>query len=652
MWKLLSVVSLIAIAALLAVACGSAPEPEVPAAPAPAAPAPTAAPVAQAQPAAPAAEAPKEVTSLVTYATAAEHIQGDLDRLAIPTQHPQTPDPYDPIRGGHLDVASLNWVIPRQWDYAITNVYGVAAPSFFIEGLTNFAHKTGFSPTDYTSFPYLAESWEMSGDGKTWTFSLRKGVHWAVDPDGIHEWIADEVDTTRDVTAHDWVASTALTFGFESSRYFPKFPEIDGPESFTAMDDYTLQVALNSPSAPFLYKLSHKGPHVWNAKVIERNAEEQGIDLLEAMNSINVQVGTGPFILTKWEPDVSVSYDMNPNYWGTDDQGNQVPFVDSVTLFGMNDERLQDAGFRTGKLGAIGLETCSLSPQRYWDLNKTNSDTQWNIFVDPSNTRAAYPNFGEDGQAAGKPWGDIRVRRAMALAIDAEGWVESILGGWGLPYTTPLTPGNQWWLQPGQYGDYDGDGIPGERYLEYDIEGAKALLTEAGYGPGDIQGVFMSSNDLGATWFAEAEYIVEAWRNIGIDMGIVIRDGAARGAAFREGDFDFGYSFPGFGFEPVDWFGSAFHSEINKQNQPVSGLVDLELDKKIDSMNAELDPLKRFEKVADIQRYLQEKQYYAFGANWIQIQATACWLRNHQWHYTHQNGLGLARSWIDKSACN
>ena len=210
----------------------------------------------------------------------------------------------------------------------------------------------------------------------------------------------------------------------------------------------------------------------------------------------------------------------------------------------------------------------------------------------------------------------------------------------------------QWWLQPGQYGDYDGDGIPGERYLEYDIEGAKALLAEAGYGPGDIQGVFLSSNDLGATWFAEAEYIVEAWRNIGIDMGIVIRDGAARGSAFREGDFDYGYGFPGFGFEPVDWFGSAFHSEINKQNQPVSGLVDLELDKKIDSMNAELDPLKRFEKVAEIQRYLQEKQYYAFGANWIQIQATACWLRNHQWHYTHQNGLGLAKSWIDKSACN
>ena len=129
MWKLLSVVSLIAIAALLAVACGSAPEPEVPAAPAPAptaAPvvqaqpaAPTAAPVAQAQPAAPApaptAEAPKEVTSLVTYATAAEYIQGDLDRLGIPTQHPQTPDPYNPIRGGHMDVASLNWVIPRQW---------------------------------------------------------------------------------------------------------------------------------------------------------------------------------------------------------------------------------------------------------------------------------------------------------------------------------------------------------------------------------------------------------------------------------------------------------------------------------------------------------------------------------------------------------
>ena len=84
---------------------------------------------------------------------------------------------------------------------------------------------------------------------------------------------------------------------------------------------------------------------------------------LEAMNSINVQVGTGPFILTKWEPDVSVSYDMNPDYWGTDDQGNQVPFVDSITLFGMNDERLQDAGFRTGE---------------------TRRDWAGNLFVEPT----------------------------------------------------------------------------------------------------------------------------------------------------------------------------------------------------------------------------------------------------------------------------
>lgn len=90
----------------------------------------------------------------------------------------------------------------------------------------------------------------------------------------------------------------------------------------------------------------------------------------------------------------------------------------------MKDERAQDAGCRTGKLGALAIETCGLSTERYQDLSKSNPDTVWEIFVDPTNQRAAQPNFKE-----GTPWQNVQVRRAMALAIDKEGWVKSMLGG-------------------------------------------------------------------------------------------------------------------------------------------------------------------------------------------------------------------------------
>lgn len=586
--------------------------------------------------------------------TYSDFIEAQVSVMDVPIQFPKPPAVYEPIYGGHLDLGSLNWVIPRYWDWPIKNVIGYASQSFYAEGLTNFTANSPSlggptaSAVEYSSAPMLAESWDISPDGQTFTFHLRKGVHWAIDADGLNKDFASEVDTMRDLTAHDWVALTDLSFGFPSSRYIPKFPEIDGPESFKAIDDYTLEISLNRPSAPFIYKTSHKGPWLYGRQGIDARVRDEGLDLLEAMNSVNVQVGTGPFILTKWTPDVSVRYKANPNYWGRDKAGNKLPFVDTVELFGMNDERLQDAGFRTGKLGAIAIETCSLSPQRYWDLNKTNPDTVWQIFLDPMNVRGMYPNYGEDGQGDGGPFSDIRVRHAMNLAIDKEGWVASILGGWGLPYSTPLAPGNQWWLLPGQYGDTDGDGITGERLLEYDPQGAIDMLAEAGYGTGDITGTVLSSNDLGATWFSEAEFITENLRNVGIEMSIEIKDGAERWGKIEAGDFSLRYGFPCWGFEPVDWFGACYASVQTRQAEPRSGLIDLDLDRMIDEMNSELDAAKRFELVADLQRYLLEKSYYIYGTNWIQIAATQPWLKNYLWHYTHQNGAGIALAWIDR----
>ena len=672
MVRLLVGIVMIGVLAALVIGCSSSTEDstatsEAPAstqavatvAPAPqsqqAAPVPTSAPVvkqqpAPAAPAAPAATAapvvaPKEVESSTMIAS--EFIAETAMALGVPVSYIPIPDPYEPVYGGSAAVGTLEWVVPSYWDWPIKIGHWNGALSHYAEGLGMFHYGPEYSPVDYSSQPGVAENWEISGDGTTYTFDIRKGVKWGIDPGGIHEWLANDVDLDADVTAHDYVAAAGMSFGIEASSYIPKFNMIDGPESFKALDDYTLQITTNQPSAPLIFQLTHKGPWILGRQGIDKRMAEEGLELQEAMNDLKVQIGTGPWIIEEWEPASSISFAKNPSYWGTDGQGNQIPFLDKMTIHGIQDERLQDAAFRTGKLGGITLETCGLSPQRYQDIKQSNPDTNFEVFVDPMNVRGLGLNWGESGDGEGKPWGDLRVRHAMQLAVDKEGWVESILIGWGLPYPTPLAPGNQWWLQPGQYGDSDGDGVTGEDLMKYDPVRAKELLAEAGY-PDGFDAVLGSTHGVGATWFSESELYAESLRNIGINVTMDVKDGAARSAARTAGEFDFIYEFPCWGFEPVDWFGPCYFSPEQKQSQPVSGLVDLELDRMIIEMNQKLDPEERFEAVADLQRYLMEKQYYIYATNWIQIVAIAPWFKNYSFHYTHQIGQGTARAWVEQ----
>ncbi|MCH7745130.1 MAG: ABC transporter substrate-binding protein [Chloroflexi bacterium] len=601
--------------------------------------APTTAPVsAPTTPPAPAAVptlAPSAAQQAAPILAASEVITKAAEAIGVPLQLPQPPAVYAPIRGGSVDLVTNGWPFPRYWNWQVQGAYSNMYISLYAETLVTFPQGPGTNPADYTPQPHLAESWSISDDNLTYTFKLRKGVK-------FNSEMVDGIDTSKDVTAQDWVDLAELSFGIETSRFNSRYPEIDGPESWKAIDDYTLEISLNRPVAAFLYKLAIRGPQLYGLQGVNRRVEEEGIDIEEAMKSHEVQVGTGPWLLTGWTPDISVTYTANPVYWKKDAEGSALPFIDKVEMFVMKNEAAQDAGFRTGKLGAIALETCGMSTERYKDINASNPDTVWEIFVDPTNQRSVFPNFSE-----GTPWHDIRVRRAMQLAIDKEGWVDSVLGGWGLPFATVLAPGNQYWLPPGQYGDVDGDGIPGEKYLEYDVEEAKRLMAEAGFANG-IKGTFALTNDLGGRFFSEGELIVESLRKIGIDLTIDVKDGAAREALREAGDFDLFYSFPGYGWDPSDWLSRGYHSQNTRNLEPVSGLVDLVLDKMIEAEEAAVDPAERWELVADVQRYLQEKQYYQMSTNWLQIIAIAPWLKNYQYQYSYPIGPNLALAWVDR----
>ena len=575
-------------------------------------------------------------TTLPTRAS--EVVRQTAEEFGVPLQLPQPPANYSPGRGGQVDLATSGSPFPRYWDWLYRGGYSNMYISLWAETLVTFPQGPGTDPTDYTPQPHLAERWSVSDDGLVWAFNLRKGVKYNDDQ--------LDIDSSRDMTAQDWVDMAEYAFNREDvGRFTACFPEIAGPESWKAIDDYTLEVTLDRPTASFLHKLAICGPQLYGLEGFEAAlASDPSLSARDAMNSADLQYGTGPWVMTAWTPDVSVTYESNGLYWKGDGRGNRLPFIDGVKMFVVNDERAQDAGFRSGRLGALAIETRSLSTERYLDISGSHPDTVWEVFVDATNQRAIYPNFGE-----GTPFHDINVRRAMQLSIDKVGWVNSVLGGWGLPFSTPLAPGNQFWLPPGQYGDFDGDGIPAERYLEYDVVGARALMAEAGYtADNGITGTFLLTNDLGSRFFSEGELIVESLRNIGIDLEIVVRDGAARQQAWQSGDFTVGYDFSGNGWDPSDWLARGYHSRNTRNSQPLSGLVDEDLDRLIDAQAAEVDPARRYQLVAHIQRYLMEKQYLPMSANWVHIVAIQPWLVNYQYHYSYPIGNNLALAWVDR----
>ena len=141
---------------------------------------------------------------------------------------------------------------------------------------------------------------------------------------------------------------------------------------------------------------------------------------------------------------------------------------------------------------------------------------------------------------------------------------------------------------------------------------------------------------------------MESLRNIGIDLEIMVRDGSARVETWESGDFTLGYGFPGYGWDPSDWLHRGYHSRNTLNVQPISGLVDETLNAMIDAEESEVDPAKRYEMVADVQRYLMEKQYYAMSTNWIQIVAIQPWLVNYQYQYSYPIGNNLALAWVER----
>jgi dipeptide transport system substrate-binding protein len=293
--------------------------------------------------------------------------------------------------------------------------------------------------------PGLAERWEIAPDGKTYTFFLRKGVKW-------HGHRAFK--PTRDFNADD------VIFGFErqwkeanpyykvTSSNHSYFNDMGMPKllkSVDKVDDYTVRITLEKPEAPFLANLAMPYAAI--------QSKEYADAMLKAGTPEKIDqepIGTGPFFLVQYQKDAVIRYKAFPQYWGGKAKIDDLVY--SIT---------PDASVRWAKLQK---GECHVMPYpNPADLDAIRKDPNVTV-LEQAGLNVGYLAYNTQK----KPFDDVRVRKAINMAINKKAIIDAVYLSTGVAAKNPIPP-TMW-----SYNDaIKDDG--------FDPEGAKKLLAQAGH---------------------------------------------------------------------------------------------------------------------------------------------------------------------------
>ena len=374
--------------------------------------------------------------------------------------------------GGNLTFATI--AEPLTFNLAIANdasSSGVLA--YLFEGLTETSWLT-----DQIE-PRLAESWESSNDGLTWTFRLRKDVEWH---DG-EPFTAHDVEFTfnRIIYNQDINATSRPIFHF---RYLDDETGEweEAPMTVKALDDFTVECVLPVPFAPFLRSM---GTAIYPQHILEKHVEDGTFESTWDIGTDPSEViGTGPFTIESYEPGERVVLARNPDYWLEDDAGNSLPYLDRVVHIIVPDFDAERNMFLLGETdfySLLGEDLADLEPQQeegnftIYKRGPGFGTTFLGFNVNPG----ANPDTGEPFVAPEKlEWFKKKeFRQAVAHSIDKDAIIRDVQHGIGYPQWASISPAT---------GDFHNPNVP--KY-EYDVEKANEILDGIGWMDTDGDGV-------------------------------------------------------------------------------------------------------------------------------------------------------------------
>ena len=433
----------------------------------------------------------------------------------------------------------------------------------------------------------LAESYEISPDDLTYTFHIRKGVHWHDKPPmNGRELVAEDIVFSLQRFMGQGDFAEAGPTEFSSIAQLPI-------ESITATDKYTVVIKMAKLSFngfQIIYQDSHEGSWIYPPEVIQEYGH---------MQDWKTAVGTGPYMLTDWVKGSAITYTKNPNYWGNDEKfpENRLPYLDEIKLLVMPESSTRLAAFRTGKVGRL----LDVDLDQAQALQRTNQELLWKTAL------ATSYSFAMDVRKP--PFDDINVRRAMQLALDVETIGDTLFGGLGQNTPTGFagrstigfhTPFEEW---------------PEElkaAYTTYDPERAKQLLAEAGY-PNGFKTKLMI--DPARTWDSNLDHTqlaVTYWAEIGVDVEIDIVEAAVWGARVNA------HSYEGMtrGFNNVNYDPLVIARVATYSNEPwnTSGIQDPVQDALVEAAENAVTLQDMMDRVKEADMRFIEQHYNIWGS--------------------------------------
>ena len=376
-----------------------------------------------------------------------------------------------PVYGGSLTIAQA--VEPPGLDP--TTATSAAIPRVVYSNVVEGLVKIDRSGKIITA---LAKDYKISNDGKEYTFFLKKGVTFhdgkPFDAEDVKFTFGRLMDAQKTGTVHP--------------EYYK---EIDSVET---VDSHTVKIKLKNVNSMFLFNLARPDSIIVNS---------QTVDKLKT-----APIGTGPFKFNEWVRGSTLTLSR---FEGYHEKG--IPYLDKVTFKFIGDPSAQIASLKAGDVDVIAYD---VSPENALLLEKDprfkvlNGYTTTEVILSTNNAR--------------KPFDDVRVRRAMAYAIDRKALIEGAMSGYGVPIGSHMDPGNAYYVDL-------------TSVYPYNPQKAKDLLKEAGY-PDGFEAVIKLPERY-AYAKRSGEIIADMFSQVGIRLKIeLIEWGQWIDRVFKNADFD------------------------------------------------------------------------------------------------------------------